>query len=100
VSVEYGPDLDGGAGPGFLEQVLGDGKCPVEVVGLDQDQAGEVLLAVDERPVGQQRPAVVAQRRGRLGGVQASPAGDARSSSVARAPGIGRVARSVSSGGA
>ena len=44
------------AGSGLLEQFPGDGQCPVEVVGLDQDKAGEVLLAVDERSVGQQRP--------------------------------------------
>ncbi len=41
--------------------------------------AGEVLLAVDERPVGQQHlPLAVAQRRRRLVGVQAHPAGDVR----------------------
>src|SRR5215468_3518626 len=43
-SVEDGPHLDGCAGSGLLEQFPGDGECPVEVVGLDQDQADEVLL--------------------------------------------------------
>src|SRR6185437_807329 len=47
--VEDGPHLDRGAGPGLLEHLLGDGQGPVEVVGLDQDQAAEILLAVDER---------------------------------------------------
>jgi hypothetical protein len=36
-------------------QFGGDGDCLVEVVGLDQDEAAEELLAVDERAVGQQR---------------------------------------------
>src|SRR5215471_2256054 len=76
-SVEDGPHLDRGAGPGLLEQFGGDDQCPVEVADLDQDQPGEVLLAVDERSVGQQHPSfVVAQRRGRLAGVQACPAND------------------------
>src|ERR1700730_2726545 len=52
-SVEDGPHLDRGAGSGLLEQFPGDGQGPVEVVGLDQEQAGEVLLAVDEWSVGQ-----------------------------------------------
>src|ERR1017187_5712845 len=78
-SVEDGPHLDRDTGPGLLEQFPGDGECPVEVAGLDQEQAGEVLLAVDERPVGQQHPSVVvAQSRRRLLSVQAGPAGDVR----------------------
>src|ERR1035438_567179 len=62
-SVEEGPHLDRCAGPGLLEQFPGDGECPVEVAGLDQEQAGEVLLAVDERPVGQQHPSVVVAQK-------------------------------------
>ena len=68
------------APPGLVScSSCGDGERAVEVVGLDQDHAGEVLLALDERPVGQQRPSVaVAQGRRRLVGVQAGPAGDVR----------------------
>src|SRR5215472_3179653 len=59
VSVEDGPYLDRGAWPRLVEHFLGDGECSVEIVGLDQDQAGEILLAVDERSVGQQHPSLV-----------------------------------------
>src|ERR1700756_4455247 len=58
-SVQDGPHLDRGTAPGLLEQFPGGGEGPVEVAGLDQEQAGEVLFAVDERPVGQQHPSVV-----------------------------------------
>src|SRR6185437_11751673 len=78
-SVEDGPHLDRDTGPGLEEQFPGDGEYPIEVAGLDHEQAGEVLLAVDERSVGQQHPSVVvAQRRRRLLSVQAGPAGDVR----------------------
>src|SRR5215469_6368431 len=53
-SDQDGPDLDRRAGSGLPEQFLGDGERPVEVVGLDQEQTAQVLLAVDERPIGQQ----------------------------------------------
>src|SRR5215472_6987494 len=46
-SAEDGPHLDRDTGPGLLEQILGDGECPVEVVGLDHEQTGEILLALD-----------------------------------------------------
>jgi enamine deaminase RidA (YjgF/YER057c/UK114 family) len=63
----------------YCTSVLGDGERAVEIVGLDQEQTGEVLLAVDERPVGQQHPPyVVAQRRRRLLSVEPGPAGDVR----------------------
>jgi hypothetical protein len=59
-----------------LGQLRGDGERPVEVVGLDEDQAAEELLAVDARAIGQQRPVfLVTYRRRRAGCVQADPAG-------------------------
>jgi hypothetical protein len=38
---------------------LRDSQSSVQIAGLDQDQAGQVLLALDERSVGEQQPSVV-----------------------------------------
>src|ERR1700730_12063921 len=75
-----GPHLDRhDAGWPQLGLLRGDGERPVEVAGLDEDQAAEELLAVDERAVGQQRPVfLVTYRRRRAGCLQVDPAGHVR----------------------
>src|SRR5215468_2301724 len=55
------------------------GQRSVKIGRLDDDQAGKVFLAVDERAVGQQRLALTLAQRGcRLVSVQTNPAGDVR----------------------
>ena len=62
-----------------LGQLRGDGERPAEVAGLDEDQAAEELLAVNERAIGQQRPVfLVTHCRRRAECVQADPAGHVR----------------------
>src|SRR3984957_12221746 len=52
--LEHRTDLDRNCEIELL-QLGGDGKGAVEVVRVDEDQAAEELLAVNERPVGEQR---------------------------------------------
>ena len=63
-----------------LLQFVGYGEGAVEVLRLDDDEAAEEVLAVHERSIGQQRPALfVAHRRRRLDVLEAQPAGHVRS---------------------
>jgi len=58
-----------------LLQLRGEGECAVEVLSLDQDQAGEKLLAVNERAVGQEHLSrLEPEGRRRLGRLQTEPA--------------------------
>src|SRR3954469_19530439 len=72
--LEHRTDLDRRCDVELL-QLGGDGERAVEARSLDQDQAGEELLAVNERAVGQEHLSrLEPEGRRRLGRLQTDPA--------------------------